>query len=290
MNAAGFPTVAILFAKRNKALFGLVGVFLILISLIWLPTPLRSNFWDVVDSKFISSVPGYFRSGISANQNEKTNIIAEINSPDTRKLLSQVSGVPEWRFENLATSLDADGNFKWNRSIPAGLGPSIQLYLSARTEGHTEAYAREVLLASDKTPSGATSFLKLFRKKDDFDYKVIPESRVRNVKYDMADGVSRVSSFLVIDGELAWQYCLCYKPDGSFDVASDELYDAMEFDPKFAGLMKEAKQAVEARMKAESISGFGSCHTYWSYMEEYLSARGHKWRSPSELNPNTCYD
>ena len=35
----------------------------------------------------------------------------------------------------------------------------------------------------------------------------------------------------------------------------------------------------------------GACHTFWAYKKIILSAEYHmRWRSPQDLNPETCFD
>jgi hypothetical protein len=48
---------------------------------------------------------------------------------------------------------------------------------------------------------------------------------------------------------------------------------------------------VHAEMKRKGSFGkFGSVHEFWGLKQEKLKAKGIKWRSPAELNPNTNYD
>lgn len=36
---------------------------------------------------------------------------------------------------------------------------------------------------------------------------------------------------------------------------------------------------------------FGSCHTFWKYKKHILREKYHMcWRSPQDLNPETCFD
>lgn len=41
---------------------------------------------------------------------------------------------------------------------------------------------------------------------------------------------------------------------------------------------------------AEYPKGTGFCHIYWNKKKEFLAQRGYFWKSPADLNPNTCYD
>ena len=36
---------------------------------------------------------------------------------------------------------------------------------------------------------------------------------------------------------------------------------------------------------------FGSCHTFWKHKKRILREKYHmRWRSPQDLNPETCFD
>ena len=65
----------------------------------------------------------------------------------------------------------------------------------------------------------------------------------------------------------------------------------MEFDSAYTNLIAEVEDMVEQTMKEEGSYGqFGSCHRFWELKRDLLKERGVQWRSPSELNPNICYD
>ena len=69
------------------------------------------------------------------------------------------------------------------------------------------------------------------------------------------------------------------------------MHSSVEFDPAHTDLMTEVENLVEDKMNAEGSHGdFGSCHRSWELKKDLLQQRGIKWRSPSELNPNICYD
>ena len=82
-----------------------------------------------------------------------------------------------------------------------------------------------------------------------------------------------------------------FKADGSVDYVHDSRSDAKEVDPKYADVIDRVEAEVTAEMKKDGTHGqFGSCHSFWSRKKEKLKERGIVWRSPSELNPDTCFD
>ena len=105
------------------------------------------------------------------------------------------------------------------------------------------------------------------------------------------DEVCHWDLYTLIDGEVAWQYLVRFKANGSLDYITDSRCDAKEYDPKFAKVIKEVEDEVHAEMKRNGTLGqFGSVHSFWWLKKEKLKARGIDWRSPSELNPNISYD
>ena len=53
---------------------------------------------------------------------------------------------------------------------------------------------------------------------------------------------------------------------------------------------------VDAKAKRRTIKeigcwGFGTCHTFWKHKKQILRKEYHMiWRSPQDLNPETCFD
>jgi len=105
------------------------------------------------------------------------------------------------------------------------------------------------------------------------------------------DEVCRWASYTLVDGEVGWRYFVKFKADGSLDYIHDSRCDAKEYDAKYRKVIKAAEDEAHAEMKRNgSFGGFGSVHTFWHLKKEMLKAKGIEWRSPAELNPNTCYD
>lgn len=114
--------------------------------------------------------------------------------------------------------------------------------------------------------------------------RISPEEQVLEVR--------RRVDYILSDGDVAWRYSAQFKPDGTLaDFAEQGKSDAKDSDPQYRKVIETVESAVEAEMKKSGSFGlFGSCHTFWSLKKEKLKARGIEWRSPSELNPGTCYD
>ena len=104
-----------------------------------------------------------------------------------------------------------------------------------------------------------------------------------------ADG-DHTTTVVMLDGELAWQYDVGYGNDESVRYVMRERIDAVELTPAYLRVITEIEEHVAARMKAEGIQGFGSCHAFWHVKQELLKGKGIIWRTPTEMNPDTCYD
>ena len=272
--------------RRNPALIWFAVVVLVMLGAIWLPTPLRRNFWKAVDSIYSSGQHGVLRDEISANGNDDKSISIEFSSDVVRRLMAKAAGLSLWRLEDFTVTVTAkDHSWTANRNAPVGLAEVISLYASTRVEGHTPEYARAVLSSFRSTPPDAFAFLSDIRMKGG----VIPSNYVSQIKKETIDG-HRVIEFLVIDGVVAWSHSLSYDKDGHLDQDWKERHNAIEFDPKFESLVQEADQAANERMIKAGISGLGSGDEFWEYKKEYLRVKGYDWRSFSELNPNIRVD
>lgn len=117
------------------------------------------------------------------------------------------------------------------------------------------------------------------------------ETRKDTVHVPKVDEVCRWVSYVAVDGNIAWVYTIKFNADRSVDYLRPEKVDSKEYDPAYQEIMSKVNAEVSDEMKREGSSGkLGSVHRYWSLKKEKLKARGIDWRSPSELNPNTCYD
>ncbi|MBQ7531546.1 MAG: hypothetical protein IJT12_07540 [Paludibacteraceae bacterium] len=50
-------------------------------------------------------------------------------------------------------------------------------------------------------------------------------------------------------------------------------------------------EAKRLTLEVIGTPGFGSCHTFWKHKKRILREKYHmRWRSPQDLNPETCFD
>jgi hypothetical protein len=92
---------------------------------------------------------------------------------------------------------------------------------------------------------------------------------------------SRVS-YALVDGEVAWQYLVQFKADGSLDYIREEKCDAKEYDTKYQTLVKDADEEAQAEMKRRQEE---DVQIFWQLKKEKLKAKGIDWQTPAELNP-----
>jgi hypothetical protein len=105
------------------------------------------------------------------------------------------------------------------------------------------------------------------------------------------DEIGRWVSYVLIDGDMAWQYDLRFVFIGEDATISHTKCDAKEFDPKYTQIIKDVMVEVDAEMKRNGTSGkLGSIHTFWRLTQDKLKAKNIIWHSPAELNPNINYD
>ena len=82
-----------------------------------------------------------------------------------------------------------------------------------------------------------------------------------------------------------------FKADGSLNYSSSSKSDARDYDQRYKQIMEDVTSEVTAQMKKDGSYGqFGSINYFWHLKKERLKAKGIDWRSPTELNPGTCYD
>jgi hypothetical protein len=111
---------------------------------------------------------------------------------------------------------------------------------------------------------------------------------VRNSYINQEGNEASYAFFILIDGDIAWHYQLCYD-NKIIKSLIEQRFDAKEFDPKYETIFQEVDQKVNEIMKRKNIKGLGSCYYYWDLKKKYLKTEGIDWKSPAELN-DTCYD
>lgn len=225
----------------------------------------------------------------SANSNDVTTVSLEVNSPSFRSLVARAAGVAAWRVRNLGVQFDGEdvSNYVYSKRVNDKVDNVVFAYLSCRSDGHSAAYCHDVLQLLANPCPVTNRFLADISKQEG----VIPSKWIRNVVASKSTDGGTYREFLVIEGEIAWSYYVSYRSDGRFQSGSSEKLDAIEFNPAYTNVIKEVVNQVEERMKKEGSYGqFGSCHQFWALKKQLLKEKGINWRSPSELNPSTCYD
>jgi len=226
---------------------------------------------------------------LSANKNDGATIQAEIDSPDFRAKLARAAGVGKWRLRTLNIRLNtriALAECRASQPISPRITKAVSAYLSCRAGGHSAEYSCEVMMLGDAPPSEKYGFLADIREKTG----TIPESFIYQPKTTPESDGGKFTFFAVVDGEVAWEHHVSYHPDGSVNYIRIERADAIEYSPAYTGVIAEVERRLAERMKAEDVQGLGSCHVYWAFKRDLLKEKGIRWRSPSEMNPDTSYD
>ena len=105
------------------------------------------------------------------------------------------------------------------------------------------------------------------------------------------DEVCRWASYVLVDGEIGWNYEIQFTKSGKLENIFEEKRDAREYDPKYETLIQEVDDEVKAEMKKKGTFGkVGSVWAFWGLKKAKLEARGVQWRSPGELNPGVAFD
>lgn len=76
--------------------------------------------------------------------------------------------------------------------------------------------------------------------------------------------------------------------DKNLNQPRDILYDPVEMSDKYLSVIDEVEEILEEQF--EDKSGRGLCHAMWALKKELLLARGVRWRSVAEMNPDTLFD
>ena len=104
------------------------------------------------------------------------------------------------------------------------------------------------------------------------------------------DIVGQRVHYVLVDEDIAWDYRVQFKPDGSVDYVMESRRDAKEYDPKYSQTIREVEDEVKARLEKGMIPGrHPSVHGIWLIMRTKLKDKGIDWHSPAELNPNPRY-
>lgn len=229
---------------------------------------------------------------IAANSNDVEALRAEIDSDAFHATLARAARVPQWsvKLSGITLSTNRTDAIQWESSTGVGakVADALNSYLSCRAEGHSAAYACDVLALRDRHETPQHKFL------DDISsdaHENIPERWISMIQTETNSEGGHYILVDVLDGELVWSYELAYGPKGLFEhCRGGGRRDAIELNPAYTNLIAEVERLVERKVEDEGKCGLGTCHFFWALKKQLLKERGVKWRSPAELNPDTLYD
>ena len=199
------------------------------------------------------------------------------------------------------------------------LSEAIRIYVRARSEGHTKQFLLDGMAYRTNSLSITNPAIRAIidlhpyipvdrlhlSKSGAFAKKAGEEaSHVTTITASNGVGVTNVNiyvpkvdeawpweAYTLVDGDVGWRYFVLFRSDGTLESVSYDKGDAKNYDPQYKDLMDEVDDLVNERMKEKGIyRQWGSVHTFWDLKKKELKRRGIRWRSPSELNPSTCYD
>lgn len=264
--------------------------------------------------------------GLKLDHNRPDLIRQELLDPNTIRRIAKARGVSDEGLLSVIIAPDRFGDhelalqhLKGDEVAYTNLAAGLRAYIHERHDGHTREFvimsvtnrvslatvsdpdlrlllaAQPLLVPSQvkKIRSGVITNLAnhLASKTTSIVYANGKYSSNETVHIPKTNEVCRWVSFAVVDGEIAWQYLLQLKANGLLDHIDESKADAKDFDPAFENIMKSVEDEAIAEMKKDGSYGkFGSVHGFWWLKREKLKAKGIHWRSPAELNPNTCYD
>lgn len=234
--------------------------------------------------------PGGFDSAagaIHANGNTRAAVQAEIASPEFIALLVRRSGIPEKQVRRYVPVLElseSGGTFHSTQTPPA-IQELARRYVGMREAGHSRTYAL-ARVAAEPDARAITPDSGALLKADKDVY--LPWLWLYSFK---AESGSNHTTYVCIDGELAWFYVVSRRPDRTLTGCYVDWCDAREILPAYQKTFLEVEAQVAKEMRAQGSWGkFGSCHVYWGRKQELLNQRGIAWKSPPDLHPGTNYD
>lgn len=236
-----------------------------------------------------NGVMGWRSWRVQPNQNVGKAIIAEINSPEFRKLLADHTSATPEALEHFRMEITPGDEF-WLKdyvmygSLPDDACEVLQKYISLRDRDHTKAYAYWVLRQQSSQSDCAAEDVEAIREHD----SDVIVSWLTFVRQTIENNQTR-RYYRLIDGDVAWEYEITRNAKDHTTRCDVEKSSAVEFDPRFKDVFAE----VERKLDAEHPRGFtfmGGCHMYWAEKQQMLRDRGIDWYTPAELNLDTIYD
>jgi len=200
-------------------------------------------------------------------------------------------------------------DFCWQKNHNAEsetLLKALQAYIAARSEGRTkESMQASITNLTPLAEIKDAGIRAIVEKYPLTPASLLQKSKSDNSKRTVTHGVSLgsgketietiklkgMSSYILIDDDICWLYEVDFRADdGTVFSVRSEKHDAKGYDEKYAKVFKQVEAEVKKEMKKEGIKGLGSRPSSWWRKKEKLEKRGILWRTPSELNPGTCYD
>ena len=222
----------------------------------------------------------------TANNNSKFVVQREINSPEFKRMIAdRTSATPDIMKRcviNVMGLSDFD-IYELSGSLPVDVRRTIATYIKLRARGHTKAYAYAALREQPQSNYSVDDIKAICESENAVVLAWLPYAG------ESGEGDLKWRWYRVIDGELAWSFQIWDRKGERLSCWVERL-DAVQFDPRFKELFEEAAKKAHDYMEQEGIKGLGTVHVYWEKMQEYLRSQGVDWRSPSALNPSTCYD
>lgn len=223
--------------------------------------------------------------GVSANNNTSEAITTEVRSLEFLRLLKARTG-KRVSLESFTLKMDSLG---YSTERESGYAPEaeelLDKYIEMRASGHTKTYTM-ARLREEPNYAGLTPDCREILQEDKGAY--IPWLWIYSFRND---GETNYTTYLILDGEIAWSYTLARRNDRSLVYCSVDAFDSKEVLPQYRAVFDEVNKKVESKMRANgSWEQFGSCHNYWALKKALLKERGIDWKSPKDLHPMACYD
>jgi len=257
--------------------------------------------------------------------NSARTIQAELRDESILHAIGLFSGLKEE--DRARLYIFYDKKYKWTRLYGTSadhepfekLSEAVRTYVRARSEGHTKQFMLDGMAypanALTVTNPAIRAIIELhpyipvdrlhLSDSGAFTKKAGEEaSHVTTITASNGVGVTNVNIYIpqvdeswpweaytLVDGDVGWRYFVMFRSDGTLESVSFDKGDAKDYDPQYTDLMEEVDDLVHEKMKIMGIyRQWGSVHSFWSMKKKELKRRGVHWRSPSELNPSTCYD
>lgn len=224
---------------------------------------------------------------VNANGNDAKTIGTELMSDEFVALLARRAGISE---RKVRLSLPVAEIHSGTMVSYFDTGTPILLdltkhYIEMRRGGHSKDYAMARLQAEPDLRATLPDCRAILQQDTN---AYLPWLWLYSFR---VDGGTNYTSYVILDGELAWSYMVTRLNDRKLVSCYFDWCDAKEFLPEYQAAFKSVHDQVQKEMKARGEwDQFGSCHGYWFRKKELLKKQGIEWKSPAELHPNTNYD